>query len=578
MSACPPALVIGLVLISAACRGVPATAFLSRCDIPGVRETANCGTYEVWENRARNAGRRIRLKVVVLPALESPRERDALTFLAGGPGDAATTMAPYLAREFAALRRHRDILLVDQRGTGGSHALECDLYPGTDAQTALGAFFPAQRVRACRGMLEKHADLRMYTTTPAIDDLDEVRGALGYDRLNVFGMSYGTRAALEFARRHPASVRTIVLQGVASTVDPMPLHFPQYAQQAIERVFADCEADAACRAAFPDLHARLRAIVARAAAGPIPVDILDPATGDTVHVRLSRDLLGEALRYLMYQSSSALFVPVLVNQAAGGDFAPLAEFALGSRRNVVDSAGQGLYLSVTCSEDLPFVSEDAAERVAAGTFLGDYRYQQQRAACEAWTRGPIPEDYRQPVRAETPALLFSGTWDPVTPDSSAAQVAATLPRSLSVVIPAGGHGYDGLEGARACVAAIATQFVERGDPAGVDTSCVERVRRPAFPTTALETKAIALSAAQAAGLTGRFAADGAPPLDITLNGEKLTGRVAEESIALVPVSPTRLRLLGMIGSYVNVELQDGKAVRLTLERAGTPVLTWTRSQ
>ena len=553
-------------------------AFLSRCEIPGVSGQAKCGTYEVWENRDAKRGRRIALKVVVVPATGSRTTSDALTYLGGGPGDAATHVAPYLAKQFAALREHRDILLVDQRGTGGSHALECDLYPGKDAQTALGAFFPADRVRVCRAALEKTADLGLYTTAAAMDDLDEVRGALGYDRLDVFGASYGTRAALVFIRRHPDRVRTAVLQGVAPTYDPIPLNFPQYAQHAIDKLFADCERDAACHATFPNLSGDLRAIVARAAAHPVPVHILDPATGDPVRVLLSRDLLGEALRYLMYQSGSALYVPLLVHQAAAGDFAPLTEFALGSRRQVVNSVGQGLYLSVTCSEDLPFISSADAERAAANTFLGDYRFQQQRSACAAWTRGAVPADLRQPVRADTPVLLFSGTWDPVTPPGNAAKVAASLPRSLPVVIPSGGHSYDGLQGADACVAAITGQFVERADPAGVDTSCVERVRRPPFPTKPLETKAMPLSAAQSAALTGRYIGTGAPPLDIRLVNGKLTGRLEgqQDWLVLVPVSPTRLRLLGPVGSYLDVEMGEGRARRVTLQQAGVPVLTWTR--
>ena len=261
-----------LILSAATAAAAPRGAFLSPCDVPGVKEKAKCGTYEVWENREAKRGRRIGLAVVVLPATGSPSEPDAITFLAGGPGLTATSIAPFLASQYAALRKHRDILLVDQRGTGGSHALECDLYPGKDPQTALGSFFPVDRVRECRATLEKTADLRMYTTAPSMDDLDEVRGALGYDRLDVFGRSYGTRAALVYIGRHPDHVRTAVLQGIDPTDDPAPLHFPRYAQQAIENIFSDCRQDPACRTAFPNLPSELRSIVARTTAKPVPVD------------------------------------------------------------------------------------------------------------------------------------------------------------------------------------------------------------------------------------------------------------------------------------------------------------------
>ncbi len=549
------------------------------CDVPGVKGKARCTTFEVWENREARAGRRIALKVVVLPATDAPVEHDAITFFGGGPGQAATTLAPFLATVFAGTRQHRDILLVDQRGTGGSHALDCDLYPGSDPQTALGSFFPIDRVRACRSALEKDADLGQYTTANAVDDVDEVRGALGYDRLDLLGGSYGTRAALVFLRRHPDHARVAVLQGVSPVDEPVPRDFPRHAQRAIDRIFADCAADPSCHAVFPNPQADLRSIVERTIAAPVPVDILDPTTGAQVHVALSRNLLGEALRYLMYESSTALFVPDLVHQAANGDFAPLAEFALGSRKQLVNSLGQGLYLSVTCAEDLPFVERELAEREAASTFLGDYRYQQQRAACEAWVRGAVAPDSRQPVRSDTPVVMFSGAWDPATPPSNAERAAATLPRSLSVVIPAGGHDYQGLAGADACVGAITNGVVQRGTTDGVDISCVKAIRRPPFPTKPVDTKPVTLTAAQLDALAGRYVGTGVPPLEVRVDRGKLIGRLEGrgESLALAPVSPRRLRLLGDIGSYLNVEVRDGKATRVTLEQAGTTTFTWTRT-
>ena len=554
--------------------------FLKPCDIPGLKGPAKCGTFEVWENRDAKAGRRIGLKVIVLPATGSPRASDAITFLGGGPGDAITEDAAYIAQDFAALRTHRDIVLVDQRGTGRSHALDCDLYPGKDAQTALGAFFPAERVRECRAAIEKNADVRMYTSAAAIDDLDDVRAALSYDRLDLVGGSYGTRAALTYLRRHPEHTRVAVLEGVVPPTKAMPLYFPRSAQNAIERIFGECAADAACHAAFPDLRGDLRAIVAKTTASPVPVDVLNPKTGDVVRVTLSRDLLGEALRYLMYQSATGLYVPTLVHQAAGGDFTPLAEFALVSRLQLVNGIGTGLYLSVTCAEDLPFIDPADAERVAANTFLGDYRYRQQRAACDAWARGAAAPHMREPVRSQTPVLLISGAWDPVTPASDAAEAAATLPHSLSVVIPGGGHGFNGVPGAEDCATAITNQFIERGSVAGVDTGCVPRLHRAPFPTKPVETKAVALTAEQQRALTGQYTGGMAPPLNVEIENGKLFAQMAGEGqprMLLVPVSATRLRLLGRFGTYLEFDVENGKATGVTLQRGGAPTPTWKRS-
>ena len=568
------------VLVSLAAPVLLGADVLKPCQIPGIKGPAKCGQIEVWENREAKSGRRIGLKVVVLPATGSPRASDAITPLGGGPGEAITEEAPYFAEQFAALREHRDLLFVDQRGTGGSHALECDLYPNKDPQTALGAFFPAERVRECRAVLEKQADLRMYTTAAAVDDLDEVRGILGYDRLDLCGGSYGTRAALEFIRRHPDRVRVAVLEGVVPPTKPAPLEFPQNAQRAVERIFDDCAADAACHSAFPDLRGDLRAILAKTAAKPVAVDVLNPKNGETVRVTLSRNLLGEAIRYLMYQSATGLYVPTLVHQAATGDFAPLAEFALIQRLNLVNGlGGQGLYLSVTCSEDLPFITPAAAARQAANTFLGDYRYTDQRAACNEWVRGAVPASSREPVRSQLPVLLISGSWDPVTPARDADEVAATLPHSVKVVIPAGGHGYNGIPGVDACVASMVGSVVERGSTEGVDTVCVRALHRPPFPTKPVETKPAALTAEQQRALTGHYTGENAPPVDIVVRDGKLFAEIEGDPppLLLVPVSPTRLRLLGRFGRYVEFDVQDGKAVGMTLGAGGTRPMVWKRS-
>ena len=553
------------------------TSFLSPCNIPDVKG-ARCGTYQVWEDREAKSGRRIGLNVVVLPATGS-REPDAVTYLAGGPGDAATRQVAYLAALFAEVRKHRDILLVDQRGTGKSHPLECDLYPGDDPQTALGPFMPADRVRACRASLAKTSNLQMYTTAPSVDDLDEVRAALGYDRLDLFGGSYGSRAALVYVRRHPEHVRVAVLEGISPPSDLVQLRFPRYAQNAIESVFAACRADSKCSKAFPDPAHDLQVILARTAARPVDSEILDSRTGDALHVALSRNLLGEALRYLLYQSGTALYVPTLLHQAASGDVAPLAEFALASRRELVNGVGWGLYLSATCSEDLPFINSQDVEREAKGTFLGDHRYREQRAACDAWTRGPIPADFHQPVRADTPVLLISGSWDPVTPPSDAQDAEATLPRSLKIVIPGGAHSYDGLPDADTCVATIANQFVSHGSATGVDTSCVSRLHHAPFPTAPVETKPVALTPAQKSALAGHYTSEGAPSLDVLMVKGKLIGRLEgePEQLALSAVSPTRLRPLGLFGVYLEFQKKDG-GLQVSFVRNGIPETTWTRRQ
>ncbi|HEX8130963.1 MAG TPA: alpha/beta hydrolase [Pyrinomonadaceae bacterium] len=456
---------------------------LQPCEVAGARqgtkEKVRCGTYEVFENRAAKVGRKIAIKVVVFPATGQNRAADPLFYIPGGPGSSATEDAPYIARNFAKVREQRDLVFVDQRGTGGSNPLECELFDSSSLQSYLGAYFPLEDVRKCRERLEPIADLKLYTTPIAMDDLDEVRAALGYERINIFGGSYGTRAAQVYLKRYRAHVRTVVLHGVSLTGQFMPRDFPQHTERALNGVLDECAADAACRAAFPNLRAEAKAVLERLLRGAVEVSVKHPQTRAATRVSLSRDLAGEALRYMLYQSDAASRIPLYIHLAAQGDFAPLAEAAIFFRRRLVATGNNGMYLSVTCAEDLPWIKPGEGERNAAHTFLGDYRLRQQRAACALWPRGEVPKDYAKPTRSDAPALIVTGQWDPVTPPAYGDMAAKLLPNSLHLVVPHGGHGFNGLNGID-CVQNLITEFINRGNTKGLDTSCMKGIRREGF--------------------------------------------------------------------------------------------------
>ena len=460
-----------------------ASLALEPCEVPGaregVKEKARCGTFEVFENRAEKRGRRIKLKIVVYPATGADKAADPLFYIPGGPGSSATEDAPYLAEGFAKVRERRDLVFVDQRGTGGSNPLNCDFFDPSDLASHLGSYFPLADVRRCREQLEPKADLRLYTTHIAMDDLDEVRAALGYERINIIGASYGTRAAQDYLKRHRRHVRAVVLHGVSPTGQFMPRDFPQHTERALGGVMDECAADADCRAAFPNLRAEAKAVLERLLRGPVEVDVKRPQAGTTARVSLSRDLAAEAIRYMLYQAGAAGRIPLLIHLADGGNFAPLAESAIFYRQRIVATGSNGMYLSVTCAEDLPWIKPGEGERNAANTFLGDYRLRQQRAACALWPRAQIPKDYAEPTRADAPALILTGQWDPVTPPAYGDMVAKYLPNSLHVVVPHGGHGFGGLDGAD-CVQNLVAEFVNRGTTKGLDTSCVKNIRRRGF--------------------------------------------------------------------------------------------------
>jgi len=452
---------------------------LKPCQPQNIKGEAKCGTLEVFENRAARKGRTIKINVVVLPATGPKREPDALFYFAGGPGSAATEDAPGIANVLAGVREHRDLVFVDQRGTGQSNPLNCELFTPADPQSFLGSFFPVEDVRKCREQLEPKADLKLYTTDIAMDDLDDVRAALAYDQINLYGGSYGTRAALVYLRQHPKHVRTVILHGVAPTNQFMPLYFPQDAERALQGVLSECEADEACHKAFPQVKADAQRVLEQLLQSPAQAEVQLPGSKDLVKLTLNRNLAAEAIRYMLYSPNSANRVPLMLHTAAGGDYAPLARAAFFFRRQLVATGSNGMYLSITCAEDLPRIDPKDAEKRGANTFLGDYRYRDQNEACRLWPRATVDSKYADPVRSDKPVLIMTGEWDPVTPPSQGDAVAKTLPNSLHLVVNDGAHGLSGLNGIE-CLDRLMTEFIERGAVKGLDTTCVKNIRRNGF--------------------------------------------------------------------------------------------------
>ena len=457
---------------------------LQPCEVdgtqPDIKIKVLCGSLPVFENRNSKAGRKITLKIEVFPASSADKQPDPVFYIPGGPGSAATEDAPYVAEEMAKIREHRDLVFVDQRGTGGSNPLNCTFFDANDPQSMLGHWNPPDKVRQCRKELETRADLRLYTTTIAMDDLDEARAALGYNKINIFGGSYGTRATQEYVRRHREHVRAVVLHGVSLTDQFMPRDFPQDTERAIDGVIGECLADSACSKAFPDLREDEKAVLGRLLKGPVEVELKYPEDSDkSVRVKLSRDLAGEAVRYMLYQTAGGNRLPLFLHLAAHGNFTPLAQAAIFYRRNLVGSGATGMYLSVTCAEDLPWIAAGVGEKNGKDTFLGDYRLRQQREACAEWPRGEIPKFYSGEVTSDVPALVLTGQWDPVTPPGYGDIAAKNFRNSLHIVVPSGGHGFDGITNME-CIDDVTTQFITRGYTAGLDTTCVKTMHRSGF--------------------------------------------------------------------------------------------------
>jgi len=327
--------------------------------------------------------------------------------------------------------------------------------------------------------LESKADLKLYTTEVASDDLEDVRRALGYEKINIVGVSYGTRMAQVFLKRHPDSARAIILLGVSTTNQFMPRDFPQDTERALNGVIAECAGEKDCREAFPNLEGEKKSVLEKLLRGSVNVEVKHGTSNQPVRITLSRDLVAEAVRYMLYQPDSAARIPLFIHLAAQGNFVPLANAAIDYRQNLVSSGSTGMYLSVTCAEDLPFIKPGEGERNGANTFLGDYRLRQQRAACALWPRGQISADYAKPTVSDVPVLILTGQWDPVTPPIYGDTAAKHLSHSLHVIVPHGGHGFGGLDGI-GCIDNLTTSFVEKGSTVGLDTSCVSSIKRQGF--------------------------------------------------------------------------------------------------
>ena len=499
-----PALLAAVVASAACARAAPAraarTLALAPCRLKGASVPALCGTLDVFENRATRAGRKIGLKVVVVPALARDARPDPLVLLAGGPGQSITEAVGPLLPAFEKIRRSRDLVLVDQRGTGGSHALDCELHPsdgrsepgdrtatpargGREVPHARPASlaeslaydgFPPDKLAACLASYD--ADVRQYTTANAAADLDDVRAALGYERLNLWGGSYGTRLALDYLRRYPARVRTAVLDGVAPNALKLPLYLGRDAERALDLLFAECAADARCAAAFPDLRARFAKLLDRLAAEPARVTVSHPRTGAPSEVVITRDAFAAGLRGVLYAPEVAALLPLTIDRASRGDFGPYVAQAVALDSGFSHTMSLGLFLSVVCAEDAPAVREDEIAPASAGTFFGERLTRDLLDACKTWPHADAPAGWLEPVKSDAPVLLLSGELDPVTPPSWGDLAAQTLTHARHVVVPGVGHGAT----AQGCVPDLVAKFVAAGTVDGLDATCVAALRRPPF--------------------------------------------------------------------------------------------------
>ncbi len=442
---------------------------------------AYCGTYDVWEDREAKSGRKISLRIVVLPALKQHPAPDPLFFLAGGPGQGAASLAGAVKDAFRPVQTQRDIVFVDQRGTGKSNPLNCK---PTDAEAKAEEDEEDQdsaspvmlnRLRACVDKLKDKADLTKYTTTIAMDDLDDVRKFLGYDKINLYGGSYGTRAAFVYARQHAANTRAVILDGVAPTDMALPLYMARDGQRAIDLLVRDCEKDSGCAKRFPKLGERIKALISGLAAHPRKIHYTNPRTGIEADMDVRSAVVSGVLFSILYSPTSASLLPLLVEQAEKGNYGGL--LSIGAAFDpTAEGMAMGMHFSVVCAEDAPRINADAIAKVAAGSVFGTDIADLRLKVCQFWPKGKVDPAYYDTTPSDLPTLILSGELDPVTPPGWGQQVADKWKNARHVVVPGNGHGAI-LTG---CVLKLASSFLDTADASKLDTGCVNKVKRAPF--------------------------------------------------------------------------------------------------
>lgn len=372
-------LLILFIFVSAgSCRRDSTPRLIQRsCMVKGLHESVTCGSFEVLENRDNPDGRKIRLNFVILPATGDTPAADPIFLLQGGPGVAASDVPAYTAGEYRKLRRERDIVLLDQRGTGGSNPLPCMPIGDFDSvQTHLRDMFPEDYVTRCRRELESNADLRYYGTSIAADDMDELREALGYRQINIIGISYGTRLGIIYMKRYPQRVRSIYFHATLMPEDVYPSHLARDTESALERLFADCAADPQCAADYPNLRQDFASVLERLENGPKTVTVHNPFTNEEETVSFTLGAFTMFIRQLMYSNWNSRWIPLLIHWAARDNYSPMVVAAAEDMRSADQYLYFGMFLCVTCTDDIPFIDFAAAREEAGGTFMGTYRLDQ----------------------------------------------------------------------------------------------------------------------------------------------------------------------------------------------------------
>ncbi|MBA6291960.1 alpha/beta fold hydrolase [Colwellia sp. MB3u-70] len=444
---------------------------LESCHIKGIRQQVQCGTYVAPENYAKPDGTKIDINFVVLPAIDNSTEKLPLMFLAGGPGQAAAELSAQIYRGFNEIRKTRDLILIDQRGTGKSHPLQCEDALDMDPYTSLPEDFSLADIEQCIAQLK--GDLSQYNSENAIRDFDAVRGALGHQQVHIYGGSYGTRAGLVYMRMFPTSLKSVVLDSVGPIEVPIGL-FGKSVEHSFIKLIENCQNEESCATQYPELAKEFTAITHKLSQAPVTVEIAHPRLGTKTAFTISKDKFISSIQMQLYSMETRSLVPLLIHQAYLGNYMPLAGIIAQSE------GGMGIYIglhfNIVCNEDFPKISDDMKAVDADNNFAKGMSLVMVGKACAAWPTYQPSADFYQTVTADIPTLIMSGELDPVTPASNGEKSHVNLPNSHHIISKNNAH----IVASTTCGIKIVNEFLEKQTPKELDESCLEEIPDESF--------------------------------------------------------------------------------------------------
>ncbi|KZN33242.1 hypothetical protein N474_09025 [Pseudoalteromonas luteoviolacea CPMOR-2] len=462
----------GLIPLAIACSGLSNAKqnnnLLTPCYVDGLEDRLMCGSIEQPLSKKEN-NESIEIHFAVIPAIKETKPTEAVLAFAGGPGQSAIEVAAIFARNLRYARENRDIILVDQRGTGKSQLLQCDAdsleeqFAFNDQAVSLFKL-AEEETEACKRKLK--IDLSHFTTVAAASDFEAVRIALGYETLHLYGASYGTRIAQEYMRQYPNSVATAVLDGVVPMQQSL-VAIGEAIDDSLDALFQRCAEDTTCKLQYPSLSSDYHELINKLQESPVKVSVRHPRTFEAIDLTLTESKLRGVIRMALYGHTSRALVPLVIDSAYKGNYIPLV--GLLGNENTFGAIAMGMHSAITCGEDWPNLSKENRQEFSQ-SYFGRLMIESLDASCPLWQVKPVDPAFYQPLKTDTPVLLLSGGLDPATPPSWAELAMVAMGNAKHLVAPTATHGV----ASQTCANKIIGQFIDSASVEELNAECLNK--------------------------------------------------------------------------------------------------------